>query len=195
MEKQVNFKTMLKIICATSIPEFVPIIRTWTDKVLRNAYELKFEAGEAPSGRNVRQKYTDIWAGDNAYVMFHDHDNLISTEIAHWLLWNIPQVGSAGMAPSILMFDQIWFASGPQRLIAKPENCVPCKCDISQLVVHASFLKGMVWTDRYENDGDFISELYRRYPEHFVFVNGVNAWYNALCPGKGKYNGEIKLIA
>ena len=194
MVKQVSFKTMLKIICPTSIPEFVPIIKEWVYLSFKDwdLPKMIFEQGDPPSGQKVRQKYTDHWAGEDCYVMFHDHDNLISGQVAHYLNLHFYLHEEQ---PSIIMFDQIWYANGPQRLIAKPENCVPCKCDISQLIVHALFLKDMVWTDRYENDGDFIAELYRRYPEHFVFVNGVNAWYNALCPGKGKYNGEIKLIA
>lgn len=187
----------LKIIVPTHIWEFTLIIQNWNEGMrgmlgLQHSTHITtiFEQGEPPSGRNVRQKWTDLLSGEECYVHFLDNDNLISTEIIEWLRW-----GTGCRPPSIYMFDQIWYANGPQRLIAKPENCVPCKCDISQLIVHALFLKDMVWTDRYENDGDFIAELYRRYPEHFVFVNGVNAWYNALCPGKGKYNGEIKLIA
>ena len=174
---------------STAIPEFVPIIEWWLHLQLNIPYRLKFEKGDPPSGQAVRQKYTDLWAGEDCLVYYHDHDSLISPEVCEYLKVCVPQI------PKIYMFDQIWWANGPQRLIAKSENCVPCKCDISQLMVHALFLKDMVWTDRYENDGDFIAELYRRYPEQFVFVNGVNAWYNALRPNTSLYGGKIKLIA
>jgi hypothetical protein len=61
--------------------------------------------------------------------------------------------------------------------------------------VHGSFLKDMVWSADYENDGQFIQELYRRYPNDFVFINDVNVWYNALKPNSTLYNGQIITIA
>lgn len=184
----------LKIIVPVHIPEFVPIQKAWFEYIKSAKYckhldiDVFMEPGDAPSGRNVRQKYTDIGCLD--YIHFLDNDNLISI----YVLQKIYSIYSP-IAPKIFMFDQIWWANGPKRLIAKPENCVPCKCDIAQLFVHGKFLKDMVWTDRYENDGDFIQQLYKRYPDDFVFINDVNVWYNALKPGHGLYEGEIKLIA
>ena len=97
--------------------------------------------------------------------------------------------------PRVFMFGQIWWAYGPKRLNATPDNCTPCQCDIAQLFVHASLLDGINWGSRYENDGDLIKELYQKHPDKFNFHNGVDAWYNALRPNQGLYEGQIKLIA
>jgi hypothetical protein len=53
----------------------------------------------------------------------------------------------------------------------------------------------MVWSSAYENDGQFIGELFKRYPNDFIFVNDVNVWYNALKPHSTLYNGQIIEIA
>jgi hypothetical protein len=185
----------LKIVCPTHIWEFKEIIHTWN---YTNSYyqddsiiscETIFEQGEAPSGRNVRQKYTDKFAGDNVYVHFLDIDNLISPQVFSWLNDNLAE------KPKIYMFGQIWHTNGIKRLNAKPENCLPARCDIAQLFVHGSFLKDMVWSGDYENDGQFIAELHKRYPNDFVFVNDVDVWYNALRPHSQLYNGQIITIA
>ena len=93
------------------------------------------------------------------------------------------------------MFDQIWHANGIKRLNAKPENCVPFRSDLAQIFVHGSFLKDIIWTNDYHNDGIFIETLYKRYPNDFEFINDVNVWYNALKPHSTLYNGQIITIA
>lgn len=184
----------LKIVVPTHIWEFEPIQKEWFgayDDALYSRHldiEIIHEQGEAPSGRNIRQKYTDLFAGKDVYVHFLDCDNLIPFYV-------LSKFYSIANSPKIIMFDQIWHSNGSKRLNAKPENCVPCKCDIAQLFVHGSFLKDMVWSSAYENDGMFIQELYKRYPNDFVFVNGVNTWYNALKPHSQLYNGQIITIA
>lgn len=184
----------LKIVCPTHIWEFVPILENWHSLLHWNdetfPYEMIFEQGEAPSGRNVRQKYTDKFAGEDCYVHFLDCDNLLSIDVIKYLKsTNDPS------KPKIFMFSQIWHAQGIKRLNAKAENCLPARCDIAQLFVHGSFLKDMVWSGDYENDGQFIAELHKRYPNDFVFVNDVNVWYNALRPNSQLYNGQIITIA
>lgn len=184
----------LKIIVPTHIWEFEPIQKYWFETLNDYGYNAKVihEAGEAPSGRNVRQKYTDLYSESDLYVHFLDNDNLISIDVLSKLnkltdeYWQIPK---------IFMFDQIWHTNGIKRLNAKPENCVPARSDLAQLFVHGSFLKDMVWSGDYENDGQFIRELYKRYPNDFVFVNDVNVWYNALKPNSTLYNGQIITIA
>ena len=182
----------LKIIVPTHIWEFEPIQKYWfetfNDFGLRN--EIIHEQGEAPSGRNVRQKYTDLLQGFDCYVHFLDIDNLIPYDVMQTF-----EEETRFEKPKIYMFDQIWHTNGIKRLNAKPENCVPSRCDIAQLFVHGSFLKDMVWSADYENDGQFIAELYRRYPNDFVFINDVNVWYNALKPNSTLYNGQIITIA
>jgi hypothetical protein len=182
----------LKIIVPTHIWEFEPIQKEWfnnnfiTSDCLMNI-SIIHEQGEAPSGRNIRQKYTDLLSGEDCLVHFLDNDNLIPFEVLDFL--------RTEREPSIFMFGQIWHSNGPKRLNAKPENMHPCKCDLAQLFVHGSFLKDMVWSSAYENDGQFIEELYKRYPNDFIFVNDVNVWYNALKPHSTLYNGQIIEIA
>jgi hypothetical protein len=192
MEKQVNFNNMkLKIVVPTHIWEFEPIQKEWLESDFYNpasSIEVIHEQGEAPSGRNVRQKYTEIFSGQDVYVHFLDIDNLIPKEVIADLLYLAEE-------PKIYMFDQIWHTNGIKRLNAKAENCLPARCDIAQLFVHGSFLKNMVWSADYENDGQFIAELHRRYPNDFVFVNDVDVWYNALRPHSQLYNGQIITIA
>jgi hypothetical protein len=181
----------LKIVVPTHIWEFQPIQRSWflmISQIGEIDIELIHEQGEAPSGRNVRQKYTEHFANQDVYVHFLDIDNLIPMEVIADLLYLAEE-------PKIYMFDQIWHTNGIKRLNAKPENCLPARCDIAQLFVHGSFLKDMVWSGDYENDGQFIAELHRRYPNDFVFVNYVNVWYNALRPHSQLYNGQIITIA
>lgn len=184
----------LKIIVPVHIPEFVPIQKEWFDMM---SYDRRYRAvwtelyhkqGEPPSGRNVRQWGTDEFAGKDVYAHWLDCDNLIPPQV-------IQRLYDFQFEEKILIFSQRWWTNGPKRLNAKPENCVPCKCDIAQLFVHGKFLKDMVWTSRYENDGDFISELYKRYPNDFVFINDVDVWYNSLKPNHGLYNGQIIEIA
>lgn len=187
----------LKIIVPTHIWEFVPIIQSWNESAMANSQsniwlQTIFEQGEAPSGRNVRQEYTNEFASKDCYVHFLDCDNLINTDVFDWFMYHYHKFQ---WEPKIFMFDQIWHANGIKRLNAKPENCVPARCDIAQLFVHGSFLKDMVWSADYENDGQFIQELYRRYPNDFVFINDVNVWYNALKPHSTLYNGQIITIA
>ena len=192
MEKQVNFNNMkLKIVVPTHIWEFEPIQKEWLESDFYNpasSIEVIHEQGEAPSGRNVRQKYTEIFSNQDVYVHFLDIDNLIPMEVIADLLYLAEE-------PKIYMFDQIWHTNGIKRLNAKAENCLPARCDIAQLFVHGSFLKNMVWSADYENDGQFIAELHRRYPNDFVFVNDVDVWYNALRPHSQLYNGQIITIA
>jgi hypothetical protein len=184
----------LKIVIPTHIWEFEPIQKVWFDMM---GYDRRYrevstqvihEQGEAPSGRNVRQRYTDKFSNEDVYVHFLDNDNLINPEIMPVLeeCWDIKK---------IIMFGQIWHTNGIKRLNAAPENCVPARCDIAQLFVHGSFLKDMVWSGDYENDGQFIAELHKRYPNDFIFVNDVNVWYNALKPHSTLYNGQIITIA
>ena len=181
----------LKIVVPTHIWEFQPIQRSWfamISQITNMDIEVIHEQGEAPSGRNVRQKYTEHFAGQDVYVHFLDIDNLVSTEVIGELNYLVEE-------PSIFMFDQIWHTNGIKRLNAKAENCLPARCDIAQLFVHGLFLTDMVWSGDYENDGQFISELHKRYPNDFVFVNDVNVWYNALRPHSQLYNGQIITIA
>lgn len=182
----------LKVIVPTNIWEFVPIQKQWFDNNYLSSecfinIEVIHEQGEPPSGRNIRQKYTDIYAGQNVYIHYLDNDNLVPHDVLDYLRYVDEK--------KIFMFSQIWHANGIKRLNAKPENCVPCKCDIAQLFVHGSFLKDMTWTNDYHNDGLFIEELYKRYPNDFVFINDVNVWYNALKPNSTLYNGQIIEIA
>lgn len=187
----------LKIIVPTHIWEFVPIQKQWHEN-LQDAFnrsvfvEVIHEQGEAPSGRNVRQKYTDLLADADCYVHFLDNDNLIPYEV---LFAFDDLINDYKGEPKIFMFSQIWHAKGIKRLNAKPENCVPARCDIAQLFVHGKFLKDMVWGADYENDGQFIQELYKRYRNDFVFINDVDVWYNALKPQSTLYNGQIITIA
>jgi hypothetical protein len=77
----------LKIVVPTHIWEFKEIIKDWC---YFNSYDFNdnfdlsndviSEQGEAPSGRNIRQKYTDKFASENCYVHFLDCDNLISSD-------------------------------------------------------------------------------------------------------------------
>jgi hypothetical protein len=180
----------LKIVVPTHIWEFEPIQTEWfCDWSNKIGIKIIHEQGEAPSGRNVRQKYTDKFAGENCYVHFLDNDNLIPYDIMDYLIYETPN------EPKIIMFGQIWHTNGIKRLNAAPENCVPARCDIAQLFVHGSFLKNMVWSGDYENDGQFIAELHKRYSNDFIFVNDVNVWYNALKPNSTLYNGQIITIA
>jgi hypothetical protein len=186
----------LKIICPTHIWEFEPIQKEWfamfDDAMFCKHMDIKVihEQGEAPSGRNVRQKYTASYAGENVYLHWLDNDNLIPPYVLSELYARVNI-----HKHKIFMFGQIWHANGIKRLNAAPDNCLPARCDIAQLFVHGSFLKDMVWSADYENDGQFIQELYRRYPNDFVFINDVNVWYNALKPNSTLYNGQIITIA
>ena len=185
----------LKIIVPTHIWEFEPIQKEWF-KLMQNSFkgelsiEVIHEQGEAPSGRNIRQKYTDIYAGQDVYVHFLDNDNLIPFEVLMGLY-----VECLNGIPKIVMFDQIWHAKGIKRLNAKPENCLPARCDIAQLFLHGWFLDKMIWSSDYENDGQFINNLYQKYPNAFVFLNDDNTWYNALKPHSTLFNGQIIEIA
>lgn len=192
----------LIIVIPTHLWELAAIQKEWFDmmsydrRYRRINFELYHEKGEAPSGRNIRQKYTDIFSKvdveSEIYVHFLDNDNLIHGSV----LAKLAELDYENdYKPKIFMFGQIWHANGIKRLNAKPENCVPCKCDIAQLFVHGSFLKDMTWTNDYHNDGIFIEELYKRYPNDFVFINDVNVWYNALKPNSTLYNGQIIEIA
>ena len=200
----------LKIIVPTHIWEFEPIQRMWftnlEDSILLFNHldkidyikdgkgfghidiELIHEQGEAPSGRNVRQKYTNIYADKDVWVHWLDNDNLIQVSVIEKLM----EITSM---PKIIMFGQIWHTKGIKRLNAHPENCLPARCDIAQLFVHGSFLKDMVWSADYENDGQFIKKLHEKYEKDFIFVNDVNVWYNALRPNSTLYNGQIITIA
>jgi hypothetical protein len=189
----------LKIVVPTHIWEFEPIQRIWLQTAIDSIpyinekfyTKLIHEQGEAPSGRNVRQKYTELFAGQDCYVHFLDNDNLIPYDVLH----EFDSLINEYETPKIIMFGQIWHTQGIKRLNAAPENCVPARCDIAQLFVHGSFLKDMVWSGDYENDGQFIAELHKRYPNDFIFVNDVNVWYNALKPHSTLYNGQIITIA
>jgi hypothetical protein len=190
----------LKIVVPTHIWEFEPIQKEWLQMAVSSIpyinekfyIDIIHEQGEAPSGRNVRQKYTDSLAGQDCYVHFLDNDNLIPFDV---LFAFDDLLNDYKEEPKIFMFGQIWHTNGVKRLNATPENCLPARCDIAQLFVHGSFLKDMVWSADYENDGQFIAELHRRYPNDFVFVNDVNVWYNALRPHSQLYNGQIITIA
>jgi hypothetical protein len=186
----------LKIIIPTHIWEFEPIQKEWFNcwKEFGLSVEIIHEQGEAPSGRNVRQKFTEIFANEDCYVHFLDNDNLIPFNLLDILDKKFTEY-FISKQPKIYMFDQIWHTNGIKRLNAKAENCLPARCDIAQLFVHGSFLKNMVWSADYENDGQFIAELHKRYPNDFIFVNDVNVWYNALKPHSTLYNGQIITIA
>jgi len=194
----------LKIIIPTNIPEFIPIQKSWHQNMQESFngsvfVEVIHEQGEAPSGRNVRQKYTDLLAGQDVYCHYLDNDNLISEDAFSWLNYSLKKLTWDALnyrhRPKIVMFGQIWDAQGIKRLNAAAENCLPARCDIAQLFVHGSFLKDMVWSADYENDGQFIAELHKRYPNDFIFVNDVNVWYNCLRPNSTLYNGQIITIA
>ena len=172
---------MIQIVVPVHIPEFVPIIQHW-----HKGYSLNFMDGEPPSGRNVRQSYTNYFTGSKDLIHFLDCDNLVPHEVLGYL---------NNYKDKIYMFDQRWWTNGPKRLIAKPENCVRCRCDTAQIFVSGKFLKDMIWEGHYEDDGVFIAELYRRYPDDFIFVNDLEVYYNALKPNNGLYEGQIKLIA
>lgn len=188
----------LQIVVPTHLWELAEIQKEWFDMMSYDRryreieFELIHEQGEAPSGRNVRQKYTDFCAGKDLYFHALDNDNLIHGSV----LAKLAELDHENdYQPKIYMFGQIWHANGIKRLNAKPENCVPCKCDIAQLFVHGSFLKDITWTNDYHNDGIFIEILYKRYPNDFVFINDVNVWYNSLRPNSTLYNGQIIEIA
>ena len=190
----------LVIIVPVSRPEFVPIIEEYhLNKwyALCNIYglfidiEIRHDKGLPPSGSNVRQKYLENYRNQDVYLHWLDDDNLISPDALRLIYNEIIKP----FKPRVIMFGQIWWANGTKRLNATAENCKPCQCDIAQLFVHASLLDGINWGDRYENDGDFIKELYQKHPGKFSFYNDVNVWYNALRPNQGLYEGQIKLIA
>lgn len=181
----------LKVIVPTHIWEFAPIQKEWFEmisEITSVSIQVIHEQGEAPSGRNIRQKYTEYFEGQDVYVHFLDIDNLVPLEV-------IKMLNYLAEEPKIFMFDQIWHTQGIKRLNAKHDNCLPARCDIAQLFVHGTFLTDMVWSGDYENDGQFIAELHRRHSEHFDFVNGIDTWYNALKPHSTLYNGQIITIA
>jgi hypothetical protein len=190
----------LVIIVPVSRPEFVPIIEAYHHNLwqricneTKQHIELVIESsyGLPPSGANVRQDYLEKYRGKNVYLHWLDDDNLISPDVLEFIHRRIFKADT----PEIFMFGQIWWANGPKRLKATPDNCIPCQCDIAQLFVHASLLDGINWGNRYENDGDLIKELYQKHSDKFNFHNNIDVWYNALRPNKGLYNGQIKLIA
>jgi hypothetical protein len=189
----------LVIIVPVSRPEFVPIIKQYHFSSWYSLCEsdgqfvelvIERDKGLPPSGSNVRQKYLEQYRGQDVYLHWLDDDNLISPQAMQFIYLSILEQFN----PRVFMFGQIWWANGPKRLIAAPYNCIPCQCDIAQLFVHASLLDGINWGDRYENDGDLIKELYQKHRDKFNFHNNVDAWYNALRPNQGLYNGQIKLI-
>ena len=190
----------LVIIVPVSRPEFVPIIeayhRSKWDSICNETKQpieliIEFGKGLPPSGSNVRQEYLEKYRGEWVYIHWLDDDNLISPDVLDFIHGRILRADT----PEIFMVGQIWWANGPKRLNAAPKNCKPCQCDVAQLFVHASLLDGINWGSRYENDGDLIQELYQKHPDKFNFYNDVDAWYNALRPNQGLFNGEIKLIA
>jgi hypothetical protein len=190
----------LIIIVPVSRPEFVPIIEAYHHNLwqricneTKQHIELVIESGYGlpPSGANVRQDYLEKYRGKSVYLHWLDDDNLISPDVLEFIHSRIFKADT----PEIFMFGQIWWANGIKRLNAAPYNCIPCQCDIAQLFVHASLLDGINWGNRYENDGDLIKELYQKHPDKFNFHNNIDAWYNALRPNQGLYNGQIKLIA
>jgi hypothetical protein len=190
----------LVIIVPVSRPEFVPIIQayhenTW-QRICNKTKQLielviEFGIGLPPSGANIRQEYLEKYRGKSVYLHWLDDDNLISPDVLEFIHSRIFKADT----PEIFMFGQIWWANGIKRLNATPENCKPCQCDIAQLFVHASLLDGINWGNRYENDGDLIKELYQKHSDKFNFHNNIDAWYKALRPNQGLYNGQIKLIA
>jgi hypothetical protein len=186
----------LQIVIPTKDFAFESVIKTWfnlynysIERTPKSGVYLKMEKGLPPSGWDVRQKYTDLLQNENCLVTFMDDDTLIPEEVLNYLLVD------GKMKENIFIFGQRWWSNGPKRLNAKPENMQPCKVDIGQMFLHSSFLKGMQWSKAYENDGIFISQLYEKYPESFVFINNIDTWYNALQIGKGLYNGQIITIA
>lgn len=183
----------LKIVVPTKDFLFSKIIQQWfwaySFTLPKSHITLKISKGSPPSGWDVRQHYTDLFQKEDCMVTFMDDDTLIPHEVLDYVFnWTYPK-------DSILIFGQKWWSSGPKRLNAKPENMHPCRVDIGQLFLHSSFLKDMVWSKEYINDGIFIEQLYQKYPDKFIFINEIDTWYNALQVGKGLYNGQIIGIA
>lgn len=183
----------LQIVIPTKDFAFEPIIKGWLENEYGGHLDsaiIHMEKGAPPSGWDVRQRYTDLLSNESCFVTFMDDDTLIPYEVlldVQERYYNNPK--------SILIYGQRWWSNGSKRLNAKPENMQPCKVDIGQMFLHSSFLKGMQWSKAYENDGIFISQLYQKYPESFIFINEIDTWYNALQVGKGLYNNQIIEIA
>src|SRR5574343_1168541 len=183
---------ILHVVIPTKDFAFEQVIKQWfslmNDIHIDNIH-VHMEKGAPPSGWDVRQKYTDLLQNQDCLVTFMDDDTLIPHEVIYDLFSdNYPD-------KSIICYGQKWWSGGQKRLNAKPENMHPCKCDVGQLFFHARFLKDMVWSKEYINDGLFFEELYKRHSDSFVFVNNINTWYNALQVGKGLYNGQVIQIA
>ena len=170
---------ILHLIIPYSRPELLPIIGNYFKPY--NWIKLYFEQGKPPSGGDVRQKYLELLRSDNElqndYVHFLDDDNLIPHDVLTHIIENANGV-------NILAYNQYWNAGNNNklRLIAKPENMMPSRCDIAQFFTPIKYLMDINWNlERYDNDGLFYMELHQKQADKFIF-NNLYVWYNALRP-------------
>jgi len=107
----------------------------------------------------------------NGFIYFLDDDNII-----HPKFWEILP---AFVNTYIYTFDQQNGTNNNIRLVG--HNVEIGKIDTAQFVVPYEMINDLRWNkEDYKADGIFITELYKKYPNNFKYINGVYCYYNYL---------------
>jgi hypothetical protein len=70
-------------------------------------------------------------------------------------------------------------------LVAAPENVCVGQIDVCQFIVRRGCIGDLQFQGTYTQDGEFISALYERIPESFVFSSKILAFYNYFAHDGG----------
>jgi hypothetical protein len=112
--------------------------------------------------RNFALKSLENYQG---YIYFLDDDNYIHPSF--YKLINHLEPGN------IYTFNQ------ENKL--KGNKILPCCIDTAMFLIDFDLMKGIEWkNDVYEADGLFISEIYNKYPEKWIYVNNTLCYYNKI---------------
>lgn len=170
----------LHIVIPYSRPDLLPIITNYF--ACYDWVKLYMAKGAPPSGGDVRQQYLielrkfEIYQND--YIHFLDDDNLIPASV----LLHIKETANGN---NILAYNQYWNSGWDNklRLVVKPENMLPSRCDIAQFFTPIKYLNNINWNlERYDNDGLFYMELHQQHADKFEYYTALHVWYNALRP-------------
>lgn len=112
----------------------------------------------------------------NGWNMFLDDDNILHPDFFSTL----SNMSTIITEYSGLIFDQC-FKNGETRLNADPDNVRVGNVDTAQYIFRGNIVGSLLFDEtRYDADGVFIEELYRRHREKFLIVNQPLCYYNYL---------------
>jgi len=151
-------------------------IKTYPRIYTENPKILEVDCADEGKVGNAQRKY-GISLVTKGFLYFLNTDTIV-----HPNLWKLVSTLDAAR---FYTFDQSFFRRDEFRTasdnIFRGDTCAPFKIDAGMYLVPISLVADTVWAaDKYNSDGLFIEDIYRKYPLYHTYIPEVASYYSYL---------------